>query len=522
MTPVGDSVMISAPPGPLVRRAEQDVNGTKLPAMFRVPAETDIGRKVRNFRPDAGAGFFRHYTALQLPVGNVAATYEAWQNFVGRSNSQSRFARNYPFFVYIREEVEYWNGKVIDIDDLNIKNDDEFYSYIERGNYYAAMFEDGTSDGCVAAFVDGLGSKLESYPAFSVVAPLTFFPRSLELDLERWTLQHPNMFHQGDSRPLCEGRFYANPSIVLPERDGKPSANPAFHERDNTIAAVVGKLPSARNAPSDGSALRKVFRTSFMTDAASNVFFPGWDVTIANKTGDVNDTSFFYTTYGMGSPYPEDVKFCAAANGFWPTASPDAGRTFHRSDSPTSIFLLDNEVGYHPSHPAAKGDQPGWDGGYGPFFQLDRSGAPGVNFANLDRVDYVRDALDGKFGRIQLEHLTSDVLIERMSCLKRCVEELQKKYFPNEPDMGVVNKTRLWLISAEHPDKFQGLDEPGYLLVYALSNGEKKNLPGEDGRYTRRWEPIKDDVYVCHVTASGNLRHWKQNAVSWTRSPSVI
>jgi hypothetical protein len=519
MTPVGAGVMISAPPHPLVRRAEQNVGGRMLPAMFRVPAESITGEALSEFKPDAGAGNYRHYTALQLPVGDVALSFEGVQVLLGRANSQSRFARNFPFFVYIREEVEYWKGNY-NLVDLNKLNDDEFYRYVRNGIYYAAMFEDSTSDGCVVAFVDGLGSNLESCPAFSVVAPLTFFPRSVELDLERWTLQHPDMFHQGDSRPLCEGRFYANPSIVLPTRDGNPSATPAFREQDNTIAAVVGKPPGARNAPSAAPELRKVFRTSFMTDAASNVFFPGWDVTIASRTGDIADKNFFYTTYGMGSPYPEDVKFCAAANGFWPTASPDAGRTFHRSDSPTSIFLVDDELGYHPSHPAAKGDQPGWDGGYGPFFQLDAgTGAPGVNFANLDRVDYVRDALEGKFGRIQFAHLTSDVLIERMSCQRRCVEVLKQTYFPKEPDMGVVSKTRLWLISAQRVEKSPDLDdEPGYLLVYALSSGPKRSLPGADGRYTRRWEPIENSVYVCRVAPSGKNKTWKIDAVDWTKT----
>ena len=519
MTPVGAGVMISAPPHPLVRRAEQNVGGRMLPAMFRVPAESITGEALSEFKPDAGAGNYRHYTALQLPVGDVALSFEGVQVLLGRADSQSRFARNFPFFVYIREEVEYWKGNY-NLVDLNKLNDDEFYRYVRNGIYYAAMFEDSTSDGCVVAFVNGLGSNLESCPAFSVVAPLTFFPRSVELDLEHWTLQHPDMFHQGDSRPLCEGRFYANPSIVLPTRDGDPSATPAFREQDNTIAAVVGKPPGARNAPSAAPELRKVFRTSFMTDAASNVFFPGWDVTIASRTGDIADKNFFYTTYGMGSPYPEDVKFCAAANGFWPTASPDAGRTFHRSDSPTSIFLVDDELGYHPSHPAAKGDQPGWDGGYGPFFQLDaRTGAPGVNFANLDRVDYVRDALEGKFGRIQFAHLTSDVLIERMSCQRRCVEVLKQTYFPKEPDMGVVSKTRLWLISAQRVEKSPDLDdEPGYLLVYALSSGPKRSLPGADGRYTRRWEPIQNSVYVCRAAPSGKNKTWKIDAVDWTKT----
>jgi hypothetical protein len=85
--------------------------------------------------------------------------------------------------------------------------------------------------------------------------------------------------------------------------------------------------------------------------------------------------------------------------------------------------------------------------------------------------------------------------------------------------MGVVSKTRLWLISAQRVEKSPDLDdEPGYLLVYALSSGPKRSLPGADGRYTRRWEPIENSVYVCRVAPSGKNKTWQIDAVDWTKT----
>ena len=162
-----------------------------------------------------------------------------------------------------------------------------------------------------------------------------------------------------------------------------------------------------------------------MPDAASNEFYPGWDVTI-DQVDDAEGT-FYYTTHGLGSPYPEDVKFCSAANGFWPAAAPDSARVFHRLDTPTSIPLLDNELGLHPDSPAVQAGAKsamGWDGGYGPFFQNSAGGVLGVNYASIDRTDYVSNALAGKFGLDLFEELNSDVLIERLDVQRLAIEAL--------------------------------------------------------------------------------------------------
>ena len=70
----------------------------------------------------------------------------------------------------------------------------------------------------------------------------------------------------------------------------------------------------------------------------------------SNPVGTLRSTTQgkFYANYGLGSPFPEDAKLCAALNSFWPAAAPDAGRTFGRL---TALPLLQQELGLHPQHP---------------------------------------------------------------------------------------------------------------------------------------------------------------------------
>jgi hypothetical protein len=273
------------------------------------------------------------------------------------------------------------------------------------------------------------------------------------------------------------------------------------------MVAVVGRpYGEVNEAP---RTRQLTFTTSFLTDAGSHEFFPGWDVTVANDRSGVpgvqrGEDGLFYTTFGLGSPYPEDVKFCSAANGFWPAASPDAARSFHRTDTPTSILLLDRELGYHPEHPAVLAgkvkSEPGWDGGYGPFFQAHDEKA-GVNFARLSHTDYITASLEQRFGRALFDNLTSDVLIERMSCHRKCIEAIDKRPFGTAQ----VNNTSFWMISAEERDWDQepdsGLKGRGYLFEYALAT--KDNPADAPGEYDRAWQSIKPTVYTCKVTVDG-------------------
>jgi len=484
MTAVGSTVMISAPPAPLVRVARQrnSKTGREEIARFIVPADKKfIGKSLR-----------RHYTSMMI-VHNL---WDAVKEYIeGELHLKAHVPRNGPEFVHIRRQVIN-DGQ--DMTDLNQLPDETFYKMISDGGYEAAMFEDGVCDGCVTAFVDGLGHDLPTQAAFSIVAAPSFFPRADELDLEAWALANPGQFREGSPQPLCEGRYAANPHHTRPLPGGSSGSWPqAFDIHDQTVTSVVGRPYNV--PPSVPSQPREISRTSFLTDAASNEFFPGWDVTIAQ-----DDQDFFYATYGLGSPYAEDVKFCSAANGFWPAASPDSARTFHRTDTPTSIPLLDRELGYAPDHPAVLSGkvkpQPGWDGGYGPYYQL-RGTDQGVNYASLDRTDYITNSLEQRFGRALFENLTSEVLITRMECQRLCIRALSHGH-------DQVDRTKFWLIQADEVTDWQQagdpvLKGPGYRFEYVLPT----SADPVKGQGERMWQAIQPTRYTCHVTAE---------AVRWT------
>ena len=135
----------------------------------------------------------------------------------------------------------------------------------------------------------------------------------------------------------------------------------------------------------------------------------------------------YLAAYGLGSPFPEDAKLCAALNSFWPAAAPDASRTFAIDYAPTAIPMLDTELGYHKDHPRVKEGKVrslrGWDGEQGPFLEL-KDGHHYVNAANYDRSDYVSNALAGKIDIRKTSGITGDELIRRMDALRRCIEAL--------------------------------------------------------------------------------------------------
>jgi hypothetical protein len=266
--------------------------------------------------------------------------------------------------------------------------------------------------------------------------------------------------------------------------------------------------------------------SGFLPDVASSVFAPGWDITYsADKPG---STDVYLSTEGLGSPFVEDMKLCAAANGMWPASSPDAARTYQGSldpwsRNPTAIPLLDDELGFHKNSPAGlamKKETFGWDGVQGPFME-NLDGKWKINFADIGRADVVQNALDGKVDMSKLRELTSAELISRMACLRKCIDHLPKvnfKGYTGEDKM--VAFTRWWLISAEPvhfgqdnakgwgiPSTLVGTDTKwvtdkanakvsgkGYLYVIVDVNGKKVTW---DGFGRRRVDCTK--MYVCQV-----------------------
>jgi hypothetical protein len=172
---------------------------------------------------------------------------------------------------------------------------------------------------------------------------------------------------------------------------------------------------------------------SSLPDAAADVYAPGWDVSQHQRDG-----RNMMVSYGLGSPFPEDAKLCAALNSFWPAVAPDASRTYGfrppQPDRPrrqlfTSLPLTDRELGYHPKHPRVLAGEvtsdAGWDGDYGPYL----SSEPGAQFvyaSNPLRADLTKSALDGKVHLAGLDNITPEEFVSRVHALNWSREKLDE------------------------------------------------------------------------------------------------
>ena len=370
-------------------------------------------------------------------------------------------ARRAPEFVSIRHEVDPDGPPEQAPRDLNTLSAAEFEAKMREGGYPAAHFSDDTCDGCVEAIVKGMPGGIENLPAFSLVTAPDFFPLADQLEVET----NPTIDR---ARPLSRGRLPANPRLPRPSN---PSVS-AFSRRDVTITAVVGGAAFGPPVSIEGQTNRMV---SFLPDAASNVFAPGWDVSRSQDGGGV-----FLTSFGLGSPFPEDAKLCAAIGSFWPAVAPDNGRTFGNDRGPridiplvNQLPMLDEELGFHPNHERVVSNDVkfyrGWDGEFGPFFEL-VAGKLHVNYVAIERSDYVRHALDGRIRVSLTADLQSEDLIARNRALEACRQVMSAPRSDAVLCLVVFRKVDNWqTIDGRDPRLIGG----GFLLEFAELSGSR-------------------------------------------------
>ena len=294
------------------------------------------------------------------------------------------------------------------VEDLNTRVEG-FEETLKEGNYPAVMFEDPIWEGVVHAEIQGFDDLQAVKPAYSLFTAPDFMPRVDGIDLYGYDA----LFTEGGVRALCEGRLPPNLRLRMPGGDAK-----AFGKKEETAVALVCRSPRGGQKP---AALREYARSRYLTDAASDIFAPGWDITYDK---DHCFDSPYYHTAGLGSPFHEDAKLCAAANGMWPAASPDAARTFRR-DTRTAIPLTDQELGLAPGcalvmRKSVSANR-GWDGEYGPYMER-RNGVCGVNFPAIGRSDYISNSLAGRMSFAALRRLSRDEIRRRMDALAQCRE----------------------------------------------------------------------------------------------------
>jgi hypothetical protein len=477
------SVLVGAPAAPLVRLAKHPDGST---ATFTVPPQQSV--------PVFDFALNRHFSSFMIITGLLAAGVEGAADLL-RLDPRIR-PRNAPEFVNIRHRVEHRaDGELVT--DLNALPSRQFADTLKDGGYEAALFEDSSCDGAVLADVTGLALP-PARPAFSIIAVPDFFPYAGQIDIEQWVEQFPShnrsdQFKEGGPAPLSDGRLAVNPTMLRPGA----ASQAAFDRHDTTMVALVGRPYGQAAGPTNAERIA-LHTTSCLTDACSNEFAPGWDISFAQDAG-----GKYYATFGLGSPFLEDVKLCAAANAYWPAASPDAGRTFHRS--PTAIPMLDGELGYHPRHPdcpaEAKpaGGTRGWDGEQGPFLEQVADGAGNqrlvANYADIMRSDYVSNAFNGHISGQALARVDSDELIGRMDCLRLAIQTVGS---------GRVGDTPLWLVYAAPIADWSAvplagapaLTGKGYRYEFVSPQGAA--FPSDD--MWRLLQPYGDHI-VCHVTA---------------------
>jgi len=431
--------------------------------------------------------------------------------------------RTAPEYINIRHQVlrPEAPGKIKDLNELPWK---QFRDRVHDGRYEAAHFVDDSCEGCVVAEVTGIPMdeiNRDNFAAFSMIAAPDFFPLVDQSDVNDWVEEvlgtggEREHFAQGGPWPLSGRRTCINPKLLLPDE----SATAAFPVRDksyetyarieNVTAIVGGKIQDGTTRRPPDSNRRFVDpSTSFLPDGASGIFDPGWDVSLSGSSESDAD---FLASYGLGSPFPEDVKLCSALNSFWPSVAPDATRTFALSppewNATTSVPLMDEELGLHPGRPDAPDEErkgtPGWDGEYGPFFEDDFQF---VNHAHIEQSDYVSHALAGEISLARVAHIDALEMFRRMTALRDSIAVL-----PEKPPR--VSATPLVLVTAERVAEWAvrgdrgdpRLHGDGFVFVFALLVQDGSPAK-EHGRWLRR---VKRR-YTCQVSSTAVC--WKREA----------
>jgi hypothetical protein len=404
-------------------------------------------REIVRFRVPPAASGNRFFTSFQI-------------EFQTASRAASEYA-------HIRFHVPP-NGQLFDVNTLDsvhfntVLTTAKFQGVpgVENGPLEAAHLIDNSCEGAISAQI-AFSKPLKNYAAVSLVAAPDFLPLVGQIDVQRWAERKGLIgagvfFSQAAPEPLCYGRNKTpNPTLLEPGSH----AGPAFDRTDAVNTTVTALISQAPRGQATLTTQKATVATTWLTDGASDVFEPGWDTSI-----DSDAQGSFYANYGLGSPFPEDAKLCAALNSFWPAAAPDTGRTFGML---TALPLLDQELGFHPQHPKVLAGQgpssPGWDGEFGPFF----TSAGKVNFSSIERSDYTSAARDGKISLGLLGLIETEEQLGRMDAFRECADRIRDTTKPMSSFRGLLVTAEKVADWSQRADRFDNtLTGPGYLYVF--------------------------------------------------------
>ncbi|MBA2468634.1 MAG: hypothetical protein H0V37_04445 [Chloroflexia bacterium] len=265
----------------------------------------------------------------------------------------------------------------------NLNDLPDVLELVQEGGYWARHFIDYSADGWVSARCVALDTEVSRrVAAYSMISPPSFYPYTNQRELTEWAETGvPEGLREGlwaiPPRPLSDRRLAAN--IHLPA---------GFDIDDVTVTALVSH-PSTVGAGQSGEPATFVRRHLLLPDGAAGLFDPGWDVS-QDRT---EDNRFFLESYGLGTPFVEDVKLCASLSTYWPGVSPDSSREFQPDKEavgtvqawPTIAPMTDAEIG---AAATAEGDYLPWDGIQGPVAAT-VDGRSFADYPDIFHADYL-------------------------------------------------------------------------------------------------------------------------------------
>ncbi|ANB71971.1 hypothetical protein AYM40_05970 [Paraburkholderia phytofirmans OLGA172] len=306
-------------------------------------------------------------------------------------DAEQMTARPAPQFINLRHRV-----RDDRIDNLN--DEPGLMEIVARGNYEAQHYVDFSGDGWVASACPELACQgiVASTPAFAMIGLPDFLPKLSQRDLMVW-------WRNDVPAPLRDA-LWAVPPLALSQTriaGNIELEGGLFRIDDDTVSAIVSMPQRMDDAPE--SATRQTangairFDKVGLPDGSPGVFDPGWDASMGVRLSADGTLKRFLVGHGLGSPFIEDVKLCAALGAYWPGVAPDATRQYQPDKElcgisypwPSAVPLTDEELGMVPSTEGPmKNRFVPWDGVSGPrrgSFQ----GRPVIEYEDERRVDHI-------------------------------------------------------------------------------------------------------------------------------------
>jgi hypothetical protein len=384
--------------------------------------------------------------------------------------------RTVPGYAHIRHELR--DGTFVNLNEA-FPNPLDLLNYLTAGNYRAVAYRDYTADGYVEVAVPELASELpERRSAYSLVAPPDLFPR---IDQRRLMELKGEIDRAWFVPPLALSDIRVPVNVEL---DGA-----GFDPTDTTATAIVGMADAVPDgsAPVSGPPPDSPRHTSLPDDAAG-IFHPGWDVGLT-----YNGVYEHLTNDTLGSPFPEDVKLCAAISSYWPGVVPDAARVFPPIAPtaaglrvlpllPTIIPMTDREIGLRPGTTA-------WDGSPSPKL-LDDQGAQVVEYVSPVHADYVSQSLGAGFSLVETSKLDFAGYRARVLAMQGVYRAVGVPPGPPPADDNTPDPRAFWLVysfrEAEPADfecvTFEGSRDRVF-HVAIFRHGPVQPIPGRPVRF---------------------------------------